>query len=284
MHASVADYGTADVERLIGLSATALRSLVRQHYVAPARGARGALRFSFQDLIALRTAQALGRAGLSTRRITRALRELRRHLPTQLPLSGLSIRAGGEHVVVRQGGAEWEGGSGQYLLALEVSVGRAGLRLSDPSANNLRTTRQTSPPPDAESLFIEALSREDAADIADAMVLYRRCLRADPRHADARVNLARLLQEAGQIAQAKRLYLHDSCSSHALAQFNLAVLLEEQGHLTEAIAGYLHALSLEPGLVDAHYNLARLYELQGDAPHTIRHLHALQRLDPVIRD
>jgi tetratricopeptide (TPR) repeat protein len=131
---------------------------------------------------------------------------------------------------------------------------------------------------DAEGLFLEALAREDAADNSAAMTLYRRCLRVDARHPDARVNLARLLQEGGELEAAERLYLHVSCGSHAIAQFNLAVLLEDQGRIAEAVERYLSAAALDPTLADAHHNLARLYELQGNAAHTIRHLHALQRL------
>lgn len=299
-------FGTADVTRLVGISAAALRSLVRERHVSPERGPRGALRFTFQDLIALRTARALSAAGLPTRRITRALRELRRHLPAQVPLSGLSIRAGGEHVIVREAGAEWEGGSGQYLLSLEVTVDRRGLRLSEPADTTPSAPRpalplatsvkaasqasQASPAPhaadsmaDVELLFCDALDSEEG-DAASAMVLYRRCLLADPRHVEARINLARLLHASGDVAAAEQLYQHGSCSGDAVAQFNLAVLLEDQGRLSEAIEHYLSALALDPALADAHYNLARLYDLQGNAPHTIRHLRAFQRLAPPTPD
>jgi tetratricopeptide (TPR) repeat protein len=276
------------VARIVGLSAAALRTLVRQGHVSPARGPRGALRFTFQDMIALRTARALGAAGLPTRRISRALRELKRHLPAQLPLSGLSIRAGGEHIIVREAGSEWEGGSGQYLLALEVTLERGGLRLSEMRS---AASPSSAPPPaaaasransaegdlDVEALFSEALDLE-ALDSVNAILLYRRCLRADPRHLEARINLARLLHEAGDVTAAEQLYLHVSCRGDAIAQFNLAVLLEDQGRLAEAIERYLTAVALDPTLADAHYNLARLYDLQGNAPHTIRHLRAFQRL------
>jgi tetratricopeptide (TPR) repeat protein len=298
-------FGTADVTRLVGISPAALRSLVRERHVSPQRGPRGALRFTFQDLIALRTARALSAAGLPTRRITRALRELRRHLPAQLPLSGLSIRAGGEHVIVREAGAEWEGGSGQYLLSLEITLDRRGLRLSEPASSTPSVLRPALPPAptlasgsapegasqapplpspaesdaNVELLFCDALDSEDG-DATSAIGLYRRCLRADPHHVEARINLARLLHESGDVAAAERLYQHVSCRGDAIAQFNLAVLLEDQGRLPEAIEHYLSALALDPELADAHYNLARLYDLQGNAPHTIRHLRAFQRLAP----
>ncbi|HLK71649.1 MAG TPA: tetratricopeptide repeat protein [Steroidobacteraceae bacterium] len=296
--AALQHFGTADVTRIVGLSTAALRSLVRQRHVAPQRGPRGALRFTFQDLIALRTAHALAGAGLPTRRISRALHALRQHLPAQLPLSGLSIRAGGEHVIVREGGAEWEGGSGQYLLALEVTLDTRGLHLSEPAITrsgrsagsagdrgsaDAAAIRARIPPgagdsgEEAERCFGEALDSEER-DAPSAMQLYRRCLQADPQHVAARINLARLLHASGELSAAEKLYRHVSCRGDALAQFNLAVLLEDQGRREEAIERYLAAVTLDASLADAHYNLARLYDLQGNAPHTIRHLRAFQRL------
>ena len=85
-------YGVRDVEKLLRLPRSTIRSLIAAGFVAPARGPRGAWRFSFQDLIVLRTAQALADANVPQRRITRSVRELRRHLPDAMPLSGLSHR------------------------------------------------------------------------------------------------------------------------------------------------------------------------------------------------
>jgi hypothetical protein len=82
------EYSFADVERLIGLSRGMVRAMIRQRFVAPHRGRRREYRFSFQDLIVLRTAKALSNTRLSARRINRSLRELRRHLPEQVPLAG----------------------------------------------------------------------------------------------------------------------------------------------------------------------------------------------------
>ena len=68
----------------------------------------------------LRTAQALADANVPQRRITRSVRELRRHLPDTMPLSGLSISAVADHVVVREGGSRWQADSGQYVLEFEA--------------------------------------------------------------------------------------------------------------------------------------------------------------------
>jgi len=107
--------------------------------VSPARGARNAWRFSFQDLIVLRTAQSLVAAKVPARRINKALKSLREKLPAAMPLSGLSIAAVGDQVVVKEGGSRWQAESGQYLLAFE----------GDPSAGALRVVeRKPEPAPD----------------------------------------------------------------------------------------------------------------------------------------
>ena len=93
-------YGVRDVEKLLRLPRSTIRALIEAGFVAPARGPRKAWRFSFQDLIVLRTAQALVAANVPRKRITRSVRELRRHLPQSMPLSGLSICAVADRVVV----------------------------------------------------------------------------------------------------------------------------------------------------------------------------------------
>ena len=88
-------YGVRDVEKLLRLSRSTIRALIAAGFVSPARGPRGAWRFSFQDLIVLRTAQALVDAKVPQRRITKSLSELRGHLPDAMPMTGLSHRRRG---------------------------------------------------------------------------------------------------------------------------------------------------------------------------------------------
>src|SRR4051812_39901250 len=107
-------YGLREVEKLLRVPRGTIRALVEAGFVTPERGARNAWLFSFQDLVVLRTAQALAAARVPHRRITRSLKALRRRLPESMPLSGLSICAVGERVVVREGGSRWRADSGQY--------------------------------------------------------------------------------------------------------------------------------------------------------------------------
>ena len=64
----------------------------------------------------------------------------------------------------------------------------------------------------------------------------------------------------------------------ATACFNHGVALEDLGRLADAIAAYERALACDPDYVDAHYNLARLYERLGRQTAAIRHLKAYRQL------
>src|SRR5260221_723034 len=108
-----------DVEKLLRLPRRTIPTLIAAGFVPPTPGPRNAWRFSFQDLIVLPTAQALADAPVPHRRITKSVKELRRHLPESMPLSGLSIGAVADRVVVKGGASRWQAESGQYLLEFE---------------------------------------------------------------------------------------------------------------------------------------------------------------------
>src|SRR5690242_11912608 len=138
-------YGVRDVERLLRLPRSTIRALIAAGFVSPERGPRSAWRFSFQDLIVLRTAQALADANVPQRRITRSVKELRRHLPEAMPLSGLSICAVADRVVVKEGASRWQAESGQYLLEFEGDPADGSLSVVDRA-----TTQQPSTPGKAD--------------------------------------------------------------------------------------------------------------------------------------
>jgi hypothetical protein len=65
----VHSYGVREVEKLLRLPRSTIRALIEAGFVSPARGPRRSWRFSFQDLIVLRTAQALAAARVPAKRI-----------------------------------------------------------------------------------------------------------------------------------------------------------------------------------------------------------------------
>jgi tetratricopeptide (TPR) repeat protein len=236
------EYGVSDVERLLRLPRSTIRALIAAGFVSPARGPRNTWRFSFQDLIVLRTAQALADAKVPQRRITRSVKELRRHLPETMPLSGLSICAVADRVVVKEGGSRWQAESGQYLLAFE----------GDPADGSLSVIERR------ETVAAPALA-EDFSE---------------------RINRGLALHEAGRFTEAERVYreLITIGGIDPVLFYNLGVLLEDMGRKPEAMEAYQAALRGNPDLADCHYNLALLCETLGKPRDAIRHMSQYRRL------
>jgi hypothetical protein len=114
-------YRTQDVSRMLGLPEAEVRRFARAGFVAPRRGPRNELRFSFQDLVLLRAAAGLVHARLPAARVRRALRRLKAQLPADRSLASVQVAAEGEDVVVRDGGARWHPETGKVLLDFDVS-------------------------------------------------------------------------------------------------------------------------------------------------------------------
>ena len=262
-------YGARDVERLLQLPAESLRALVKAGFVTPARGARNALRFSFQDLIVLRTAQALVASGVSNRRIAKALKALRATLPESMPLSGLSIIAVADQVVVRERGGRWQADSGQYLLEFE----------GDPAAGKLSIVERKPHAPEPEDWFERALELE-RTDPEASVRAYRQAIDSDPSHVDAWINLALLLHDGRKLNEALRVYMEalDVIGAEAVLLFNLGVLLEDMQRRKEAVQAYEGALRVDPRLADSHYNLSLLYQRLGKPREALRHMSLYRKL------
>jgi tetratricopeptide (TPR) repeat protein len=277
-------YSVQDVERVLRLSRGTIRGLVQVGFVKPSRGARREYRFSFQDLIVLRAARALIEAKVPRRRIRRALDDLRRHLPEEAPLSGLSISAVGEHVVVREGHNHFQVQDGQYLLGLDVEVDHGQLRVVEHKPRVEAPAEPTAERPvtgyaPSDTWFARALGLE-ASDPTAALAAYERAVEEDAEDVSAWTNWGRLLHEQGRMAEAERVYrrAQEHCADDAVLMFNFGVLLEDLGRTGAALEAYMTAVGNDPTLADCHYNLARLYEAAGKPQHAIRHLGQYRRL------
>src|SRR3954469_499660 len=106
-------FTTSEVARLLGLSPTQVRSQARAGFLTPERGPRNDYRFSFQDLVLLRTARELAQAHVSPRRIRTTLCGLARRLPLGRSLTEMRITADGQTLLVHDGGCAWNPESGQ---------------------------------------------------------------------------------------------------------------------------------------------------------------------------
>ncbi|HKT74013.1 MAG TPA: tetratricopeptide repeat protein [Steroidobacteraceae bacterium] len=276
-------YSVRDVEKVLRLSRSTIRGLIALGFVKPVRGARREYRFSFQDLIVLRAARALIQAKIPRRRIRRSLESLREGLPETMPLSGLSISAVGDRVVVRNGDSRWQADDGQYLLGLDVTVQNGLLCVVEHQAQASVAPAGPAcgagPAKSSDDWFTEALEAE-AHDTAAACRAYEKAVTADAGNLAAWTNWGRLLHAEGQTQAADTVYRRalERCGPDPLLMFNLGVLLEDLGDRAAALEAYQHAIVEDPLLADCHYNLARLYEALGKQQHAIRHLGQYRRL------
>jgi tetratricopeptide (TPR) repeat protein len=270
----VKGYSSADVASLLGVSVQKVRAWAA--VLGTESDASLEQRFRFRDLVLLRTAKGLTEANVPAATVKRALAKLREQLPEGRPLTGVRIAADGKRVVVRDGAAAWNPESGQTLFDFAVAdLATAAAPHAKRAAEEARRAGENLAADDWYRLGCDV----EAASPADARDAYRRAVELEPHHADAHVNLGRLLHEEGKTGAAEVHYriALTSKPGHAAAAFNLGVALEDRGHLDEAAAAYERALASDGGFADAHYNLGLLYEKLGKRPAAIRHLSAYKK-------
>lgn len=268
-------YTTREVAEVLGLPSSRILSWTRRGLLTPERGAGGAYFYSFQDIVLLRTARELLDAKVPTRRVREALEALREQLPVGRPLSAVHVSAVGDRVLVREDDSMWEPDSGQ--LQMDFSVADMAAQ-AEPIARRALASADTDTM-SADDWYDSALDLEAVA-LDQAVTAYHHALALDAHHAEAHLNLGRLLHEGGQLVEARDHYIAavESDPGSARALYNLGVVLEDMERHTEAIAAYEAALALDDGLATAHFNLSRLLETTGRDADALQHLVAYKRL------
>lgn len=269
-------YTTRDVAGLVGLTTRQVQEYGRSGLLDPDRDHAGRYLFSFQDLVLLRTAKALLDARLPQRRIVRSLRKLKGQLPTGRSLTEVRITADGDDVVVTDNGRSWAPDSDQLRFSFDVAdlaarVAPLARRAIDEAATGQETAAE----------WLELGIELEVQAPAQARRAYGKVLELNPTHPDALVNLGRLLQEDGELDEAASLYaraIESSGGDHPTAAFNLGIALEDLGRDGEAADAYGRALAADPSFADAHYNLSRVLERQGDKVSALRHLKSYRAL------
>lgn len=265
-------YTTKEVAELIGINTDQVRHYVRRKLIDPGRGDRGEYRFSFQDVVLLRTAKGLLDAQVSSRRAFRALVKLKEEMAQAKSLSAVRIYADGSNVVVRDEHHVWEIETGQAALDFAMQE----VERADPAESIERVVHP--------GAGLEALKKSDldsdewynlGLDLEEvepdrAPDAYKQAIRLDPKNADAHVNLGRLYQLNGNLKHAKRHYelALTARPGHQLAFYNLGTVFDELDETEKAADFYEQA----PAIPDAHYNLARICEIRGDEISARRHM------------
>jgi tetratricopeptide (TPR) repeat protein len=269
-------YPLKEAASLVGLSPAQVQSYLQAGFLEPRRGPRGEYRFSFQDLVLLRTARELS-VQLPARKVKRALVNLKTQLPPGKTLSSVRIVVQGQRLVVRDGESLWNPESGQALLDFDVSS------LTNETAPLVHETvtaaRDAASERSAEDWY-ELACELEGCDAQQACEAYARVLELDPRHVDAHINRGRMLHEGRDLRGAESHYRRalEIEPEEATAAFNLGVLLEDLGRPLEASLAYERAIRADPDNGDAHYNLAHVYERLGREQEAVRHLQRYRQL------
>jgi tetratricopeptide (TPR) repeat protein len=118
------------------------------------------------------------------------------------------------------------------------------------------------PEQDADALFQQAQAAEEAGDVAEAERLYRVVMKCDPTDAAPPFNLGNMLRANGRKVEAEAAFRSATRADPAFAEawYNLSDLLDEQGRSEAAIECLRHALQAAPEYADAMFNLALLLQ------------------------
>lgn len=270
------DISLRKLQSLLGVSRRVLSGLIAAGFVTPSRGPRNELRFTFRDVVVLRTAFQLQSANISSRKILAALARLKAELPDELPLSGIRVTAVGNTVAVKTGPSQWDANTGQLLLDFEIAEIKGDVVFLETSPEEKDAVVH------AEEWYAlaEQLAEVDARGAEQA---YRKAIELSPEpFYAAYVDLGALLCEderrcedaLGVFEQALALFPED-----AVLHFNRAVALEGVGRLEDAERSYARCLEINPSYADAHHNLGLLRDRRGDKQGLVRHLSAWRRLN-----
>jgi tetratricopeptide (TPR) repeat protein len=243
---TVEAYTTSQVAALLRLRVEDVRALVQDGLIEP-EGAGDQMRFGFRHLILLRTAKGLLDAGASTQAMREALTRMAERLP--------------------------------YVPVAPPP----GVNADDRQQASFAFDSPPEPKPtlvlDAERAFALGCQLEKLEPVR-AIHAYRQAVLLNPVHADAHINLGRLLHASADVGGAERHYRAalEARPRDATAAFNLGTALEDLGRVADAIGAYGQAIALDPGCADAYFNLARLYDRAGRRAEAFRHLTAYKRL------
>jgi tetratricopeptide (TPR) repeat protein len=248
---------------MLGVPAGRLRAYVKAGLLCPQRGDSGELRFSFQDLLLMRTAEGLVTERLPPHRIRNALVSLRERLPPERPLTGVQLGAVGGHVVVHDDGKAWRADSGQVLLSFAEVAG--------PSGPSELGSDGTEPRRSAPTGVLAPFDRPRRSDKG----------KPEGKSASAGRPAASVDLEASLDAAATLIEGPDGPAPEPTAAdlYQLGCNLEEVAPEAARVA-YQRALTLEPDFAEAHVNLGRLMHESGDLPFAEEHYRAALALRP----
>jgi tetratricopeptide (TPR) repeat protein len=191
-------------------------------------------------------------------------------------LTAVRIWADRREVFAQHGSEIWKPESGQILFNFEVSSPAGVISTLSQRSSSVDESPETR----AEDWYQKAVQLEQT-DPDEAIEAYQFAIALSPHHFGAHLNLGRVFQSRNQLSSAEthfRYALRVDPSS-ATAAYHLGVALAALDLPGEAVEAFELAVQLEPGLIDAHRYLGRLYREAGIRKRAEQHLSGSETLN-----
>lgn len=152
-------------------------------------------------------------------------------------------------------------------------------RLDEARASAARAIAAGGPRP--AYLLLEGGVLHDRGDLAAAAERFAQVAAARPEWPAGHLELGRVHLDRGDPAAALRAFqaATNVDPKNVRAWNNVGIALQSLERIDEAMRAFAHTLTLDPNYALAHFNLARLYNLRGEAKRALEHAQAAVRAD-----
>ena len=194
-------YTAGEVASLFDVSEGRLRYWDRSGFLSPAGQDGKKKRYTFADLVAVRSAVTLLERGVSLQKVRKLVATLREKMPIGThPVSTMRIMSDDKTVIIAQDECEYEAHTGQLLMDFKVEIIEEAVVTKLPN-------REEGAEKSAFDWYLEGCSLdEDEHTFAAAEQAYHQAIHLDPSLANAYTNLGNLLFRSGASDDARALY------------------------------------------------------------------------------
>ena len=274
-------YTLTQLARILSVPRQQLRRWVRCGLIRPTRTVHRLAYFDFAQVASARALCKLARAGVSSDRIRRSLRQLETWMPgIENPLGQLDLLEQNHRLLVRVGDNQLADPTGQLYFSFTEEEGEGVTHADEPAENTV--VQHPAAARGLDGWMDWGLRCEENGQFEEALAAYTEALQLGESCPELCFNLGNVHYGLGQKEDAVKRFREATSydPQYVEAWNNLGNVIAELGDVAEAIAAYRMALELEPLYADAHYNLAEVLQQSGRLEDARIHWRAYLRQDP----